>query len=76
MNKKITYLIFGILLASIQIPGFCDCSIEGGVCGDEPTWSPCCNPDRFHCEIENPDAAEGEHYGVCVPNKDENSESE
>lgn len=73
MISKIKRFLLPIILISAiaALPSFCECAIEGGVCGDNSTWDPCCNPDRYHCEIENEDAPEGERFGICVANEED-----
>lgn len=47
--------------------GFCDCAVEGAVCGDLPTWNPCCEPDKYECKK----AAEEDAYGTCEEKEEE-----
>lgn len=65
MKKLIIIAILPITIGLFSLNGFCSCAVDGGVCGDAPTWDPCCNPDRYHCEKED-----GADYGTCTPNED------
>lgn len=49
--------------------GLCECAVEGAVCGDLPTWDPCCEPDKFECA-----KADGDDYGTCELKKSEDKE--
>lgn len=69
--KTITLVLLTSLLSAVPLSGYCACAVDGGVCGDAPTWDPCCNPDRYECELED-DA----DYGTCVLIDDEDSEEE
>lgn len=56
-----------MLLAMVPMQeGLCSCAVEGGVCGDPPNWDPCCNPDKYKCEME-----EDADYGTCVERTEE-----
>ncbi|MBI1858888.1 MAG: hypothetical protein HYR97_07245 [Candidatus Melainabacteria bacterium] len=70
IKKLIVLIPLAFCLAALPIQnGLCSCAVEGGVCGDPPSWDPCCNPDKFECEIE-----EGTDYGTCVPREEEAAE--
>ncbi len=56
----------GLLAAMPLQNGLCECAVEGAVCGDSPTWNPCCEPDKFECV-----KAEGDDFGTCEAKKDE-----
>ena len=45
--------------------GKCDCAVAGAVCGDAPTWDPCCEPDQYECK-----KADDESYGTCEEKED------
>lgn len=45
---------------SFSQAGKCDCAVAGAVCGDAPTWDPCCEPDKYECK-----KLEDETYGTC-----------
>ena len=49
---------------SFSLAGKCDCAVAGAVCGDAPTWDPCCEPDKYECK-----KLEGETYGTCEEKK-------
>lgn len=69
MNKYLLQTLLILSLALVPLSGFCACAVDGGVCGDTPTWDPCCNPDRFYCDKE-----EGADYGTCIPIDEEDEE--
>ena len=41
--------------------GLCECAVAGAVCGNPPTWNPCCEPDKYECKK----ADKGDDYGTC-----------
>lgn len=40
--------------------GKCECAVAGAVCGEAPTWNPCCEPDKYFCKKIN-----DQDYGTC-----------
>ena len=71
-KKMLTLLPLVVVLAILPFQnGFCGCVVEGGVCGDPPSWEPCCNPDKFECQKE-----EDAEYGTCVAKKDNKESTE
>lgn len=61
--KLVIVFVSAFLVAALPAHrGLCECSVEGEVCGDSPTWNPCCEPNKYECEKD-----EGDEYGECVP---------
>lgn len=52
--------ILGVLALAPFQSGRCECAVAGAVCGDEPTWNPCCEPDKYECKKN-----EGDDFGTC-----------
>ena len=73
MIKKSAYILLLLTMLSLApLSGQCTCAVDGGVCGDAPTWDPCCNPDRYYCKKDD----EADNYGTCVLIEDKNDEEE
>jgi hypothetical protein len=58
---KIIY-IFPVIafLALLPYSGKCECAVAGAVCGESPTWNPCCEPDKYECT-----KVDDENFGTC-----------
>ncbi len=58
--KSLSYILPALLLALLPYSGKCACAVAGAVCGEAPTWNPCCEPDKYECE-----KADTEDFGTC-----------
>ena len=66
-SKFIILLLATFFLAVVPFQaGFCDCAVEGEVCGDPPTWNLCCEAENYECKKQ-----EGDSYGECVKKEKE-----
>lgn len=68
--KLISVLLSSLIAVMPLLSGYCECAVEGAVCGDPPTWNTCCEPDKYECVKDK-----GDDYGTCEEKNGDTAEA-